>query len=198
MFNFKVCPNRALRQPLSSPIGRPIPSVKHSARSHSFDISCDRRVVRFFAHRTDYCFFQLPRQTSGPEISRWWPSFLASRKTQVQNHWAVTASRRIGFVSLNCHRLTSPSQFVALVYFQSFSITEKNVTTRYLTIEQVADILKIKTASARNRLSRGEPMPPSVKVGRKRLFPENALEDWMTARIESNDGYLPATRKLVL
>ena len=53
----------------------------------------------------------------------------------------------------------------------------------YLTLEQVSERMHIKAGTARNRLSRGEPMPPSVKVGRRRLFPEDAFERWMAAHL---------------
>jgi excisionase family DNA binding protein len=49
----------------------------------------------------------------------------------------------------------------------------------WLTLEQVSERMHIKAGTARNRLSQGEPMPPSVKVGRRRLFPEDAFERWM-------------------
>ena len=50
---------------------------------------------------------------------------------------------------------------------------------RYLTLEQVSERMHIRTATARNRLSRGAPMPPSVRVGKRRLFPAAAFERWM-------------------
>jgi len=53
----------------------------------------------------------------------------------------------------------------------------------YLTLEQVSERLHIKAGTARNRLSRGEPMPPSIKVGRRRLFPEDAFDRWMAAQL---------------
>jgi len=53
----------------------------------------------------------------------------------------------------------------------------------WLTLEQVSERMHIKAGTARNRLSRGEPMPPSVKVGRRRLFPEDTFERWMAAHL---------------
>lgn len=58
----------------------------------------------------------------------------------------------------------------------------------YLTIEEISERLHMSVGTARNRLSRGEPMPPSVKVGRRRLFPTTELEKWLMARLVSNDG----------
>ena len=57
----------------------------------------------------------------------------------------------------------------------------------YLTIEEVSEKLHIRVGTARNRLSRGDPMPPSVKIGRRRLFPTAELERWVLAKLVSND-----------
>lgn len=53
---------------------------------------------------------------------------------------------------------------------------------KYLTYEQAADLLCMSTGGLRNRMSRGEPMPPSVRIGRRRLFPETALHEWLQAQ----------------
>jgi excisionase family DNA binding protein len=60
--------------------------------------------------------------------------------------------------------------------------------TALLTITELADVLHMDVGTIRNRLSRGEPMPPSVKVGRRRLFPVSELEKWLMQRLQSNDG----------
>ena len=65
---------------------------------------------------------------------------------------------------------------------------------KYLTLNQVAEKLCIKIGSARNRLSRGDPMPPSVTVGRRRLFPEEDFQKWMDSFLRSNDSYLMESR----
>ena len=57
----------------------------------------------------------------------------------------------------------------------------------YLTIEEVSKRLHIEVGTARNRLSRGDPMPPSCKIGRRRLFPSDELEKWIMAKLISND-----------
>lgn len=59
--------------------------------------------------------------------------------------------------------------------------------TVYLTIEEISERLHIKVGTARNRLSRGEPMPPSIKIGRRRLFPSVELERWLMGKLVSND-----------
>lgn len=65
----------------------------------------------------------------------------------------------------------------------------------YLTIEEMSERLHISPGTARNRLSRGEPMPPSVKIGRRRLFPSVELERWLMNKLVSNDqGYEKTAR----
>ena len=65
----------------------------------------------------------------------------------------------------------------------------------YLTIEEMSERLHISPGTARNRLSRGEPMPPSVKIGRRRLFPSAELEKWLMNKLVSNDqGYEKTAR----
>lgn len=59
--------------------------------------------------------------------------------------------------------------------------------SEYLTIEEVSSRLHIRVGTARNRLSRGDPMPPSVKIGRRRLFPIDELERWIMTKLVSND-----------
>lgn len=54
-------------------------------------------------------------------------------------------------------------------------------TEKYLTYEQAADLLCMSTGGLRNRMSRGEQMPPSIKIGRRRLFPETTLHEWLQA-----------------
>jgi excisionase family DNA binding protein len=58
---------------------------------------------------------------------------------------------------------------------------------RYLTIEEVSAYLHMQVGTARNRLSRGEPMPPSVKIGRRRLFPEDDFQEWLDSFLRNND-----------
>ncbi|MBH2015738.1 MAG: helix-turn-helix domain-containing protein [Burkholderiales bacterium] len=48
-----------------------------------------------------------------------------------------------------------------------------------MTIEQVSELLKITARTARNRLSRGDPMPPSFRTGRRRLFLTRAVQQWI-------------------
>lgn len=57
----------------------------------------------------------------------------------------------------------------------------------FYTIDDIAKELHMSVGTVRNRLSRGDPMPPSVKVGKKRLFPEDSFREWVQGKIESND-----------
>ena len=59
----------------------------------------------------------------------------------------------------------------------------------YLSIEQVSERMHISIGTARNRLSRGEPMPPSCKVGRRRLFPEDKFDEWLIGHLKTNDEF---------
>lgn len=60
--------------------------------------------------------------------------------------------------------------------------------TNLFTIDELAEFLHMDVGTVRNRLSRGEPMPPSIKVGRRRLFPSSELEKWLMTKLVSNDG----------
>jgi len=62
------------------------------------------------------------------------------------------------------------------------------MSVNYLTIEQISRKLHISPGTARNRLSRLRPMPPSMKIGRRRLFPEVEFEEWMSKYLESSDS----------
>jgi excisionase family DNA binding protein len=50
------------------------------------------------------------------------------------------------------------------------------------TIQELAHTLRLQPGTLRNKLSRGEDLPRSVVVGRRRLFPEDAVEAWLQAR----------------
>lgn len=56
-----------------------------------------------------------------------------------------------------------------------------------LTFEEIAERLHISVGSARNRLSRGEDMPPSFSVGRRRLFPEDDFNKWILEKMQRPD-----------
>lgn len=63
---------------------------------------------------------------------------------------------------------------------------------RFYTLEEIARELHIAPATARNRLTLGQPMPPSIRVGRRRLFPADEYEKWIAAQLTAprsvNDG----------
>lgn len=54
---------------------------------------------------------------------------------------------------------------------------------RFYTLEEIARELHIAPATARNRLTLGLPMPPSIRVGRRRLFPVDEYEKWIASQL---------------
>ena len=60
-----------------------------------------------------------------------------------------------------------------------------------LTLEDVCSLLKISTQTGRNRLSRGEPMPPSFRTGRRRLFLASMVNDWILERARAPGAQQP-------
>jgi excisionase family DNA binding protein len=56
------------------------------------------------------------------------------------------------------------------------------------TIQELANTLRLQPGTVRNKLSRGEDMPRSVLVGRRRLFPEEAVEAWLQAQEARQDA----------
>ncbi|RLW64805.1 MAG: hypothetical protein B6D73_10790 [gamma proteobacterium symbiont of Stewartia floridana] len=63
----------------------------------------------------------------------------------------------------------------------------------FLTIEEVAAELHISVGTARNRLScKCAPMPPSIKIGRRRLFPRRLFSEWLRKlSVEQIPGEMP-------
>lgn len=61
---------------------------------------------------------------------------------------------------------------------------------RFYTVEEIAQLLHMSAGTARNRLSRGDDMPPSMRVGRRRLFPQTTTYNWCSRRI-TVDGDVP-------
>jgi len=54
-----------------------------------------------------------------------------------------------------------------------------NEANEFYTLDQVANKLFISTGTARNRLTNKSPMPPSFRVGRRRLFPIGEFNKWL-------------------
>ncbi|WP_395065409.1 helix-turn-helix domain-containing protein [Paraburkholderia silvatlantica] len=59
--------------------------------------------------------------------------------------------------------------------------------TRFYTLEEIARELHIAPATARNRLTQGQPMPPSIRIGRRRLFPVDEFERWIASEMTRSD-----------
>jgi excisionase family DNA binding protein len=55
----------------------------------------------------------------------------------------------------------------------------------FLTVEEIAELLRVTASSVRNRLSRGDPtLPPSLRVGGRRLFPASGYERWIKNMVD--------------
>jgi len=54
----------------------------------------------------------------------------------------------------------------------------------FYTVEEIAELLRVRPGTVRNWLSRrGRDLPPSIVVGRRRLFPLRAYERWKEQRV---------------
>ena len=60
-----------------------------------------------------------------------------------------------------------------------------------ITLERVSPLLHISVGTGRNRLSKGEPMPPSFRTGRRRLFLASAVDDWIRSEAGITPGITP-------
>jgi hypothetical protein len=57
-------------------------------------------------------------------------------------------------------------------------------TKAFYTVEEIAELLRIRPGTVRNRLSRRDcDMPPSIVIGRRRLFPLAGYEVWIKQRL---------------
>lgn len=52
-----------------------------------------------------------------------------------------------------------------------------------MTLEDISKTLHISLGTARNRLSSGCSMPPSFRVGRRRLFLRSEVDAWLKKQI---------------
>lgn len=57
-----------------------------------------------------------------------------------------------------------------------------------MTLEDVCKLLKITEQTARNRLSLRLPMPPSFKIGRRRLFLVSQVKKWLCQQAGIDSG----------
>jgi Helix-turn-helix domain len=59
-----------------------------------------------------------------------------------------------------------------------------------LTLDEVCEnVLRISAQTGRNRLSRGLPMPPSFRVGRRRLFLVADVDHWLQQTAHLADAF---------
>lgn len=50
---------------------------------------------------------------------------------------------------------------------------------RFFSLKEIAGKLHISVGTARNRISRGEAMPPSIKIGRRHIYLESEFLAWL-------------------
>ncbi len=53
-----------------------------------------------------------------------------------------------------------------------------------LTVKQVSKRLFLAESTVRNKMSKGDDMPPSFKIGRRRLFELAKFEEWLEKYIK--------------
>ena len=54
--------------------------------------------------------------------------------------------------------------------------------TRLVTINELAQALRLTPGTIRNKLARGADLPPSIRVGRRRLFSQEQIDAWLKSR----------------
>lgn len=62
--------------------------------------------------------------------------------------------------------------------------------TRLFTIDELADVLRNSPAQIYNIISRGgegKDIPRSIRVGRRRLWPESEIESWISSQLKSEN-----------
>lgn len=64
---------------------------------------------------------------------------------------------------------------------------------KVLDLIEVCGLLHISVATGRNRLSNGMEMPPSFRVGRRRLFLESEVHAWLERRAVHADSLSTAS-----
>jgi excisionase family DNA binding protein len=58
------------------------------------------------------------------------------------------------------------------------------MTKDFYTVDEIAELLRIRPGTVRNRLSRRDGhLPPSILIGRRRLFPLCDYETWKQQRL---------------
>lgn len=70
-------------------------------------------------------------------------------------------------------------------------MTWDDLTMETMSLPDVCKLLKITEQTGRNRLSDELPMPPSFKVGRRRLFLVVEVESWLMKESGFNRRNLP-------
>ncbi|MBK7044547.1 MAG: helix-turn-helix domain-containing protein [Rhodanobacteraceae bacterium] len=64
-----------------------------------------------------------------------------------------------------------------------------SIEEKLYTIEEVAEKLRVTPAAVRARLIlRPREIPPSILIGRRRLFPESRYREWLATLVDSPAG----------
>lgn len=76
---------------------------------------------------------------------------------------------------------------------------EANMDEKLYTTEEVANILRTSAAQIHNILSRGYEgieLPKSIRVGRRRLWPESEIKAWISAQLLNTEtnGFKPESK----
>ncbi len=58
------------------------------------------------------------------------------------------------------------------------------MTKEFYTVDEIAELLRVRSGTVRNRLLyRVRELPPSIVIGRRRLFPLSDYEIWIKQRL---------------
>jgi len=67
---------------------------------------------------------------------------------------------------------------------------DQNMDVKLLTAEELAQLLRTSPAQIYNILSRddeGIELPKSIRVGRRRLWPESEIKEWISAQLTKQE-----------
>lgn len=68
--------------------------------------------------------------------------------------------------------------------------------SKFLGVDELSHYLHWSPGTIRNRICRGDPMPPHIKIGRKLLFPIAELENWLRGIPHTNESEMLLNEKL--
>jgi hypothetical protein len=62
------------------------------------------------------------------------------------------------------------------------------MSDRFLSVSELAEMLSRHPTSARRWVAKGENTPPCIMVGKRRVYSENAVRDWLRNTPEGRYG----------